>query len=189
MNAAALFTLAEPAAAHERRALERLIAARFHEIYGARVSHFCDHLVGLRAPDGAWQAAAGYTAAATGPLFLEHYLDAPAEALLARASGRPVERDSIAEIGNLAAAPGTVRELIPAFGAYLHQLGYRWAVFTATRELHNAFRRLQLEPLVLAAACAARLPDGGAAWGSYYAHSPRVMGGLIAAAVPRRMAA
>jgi hypothetical protein len=53
-------------------------------------------------------------------------------------------------------------------------------VFTATRELRNALRRLQLTPLHLAAAVPTRLADAGAAWGSYYAHDPAVMGGRIA---------
>lgn len=188
MITAPRFTLIAPARAAERAELERFIAERFREAYGACVSHFCEHLVGARAA-GDWQAAAGYTPAGSTRLFLEQYLDAPIEALLSRASARRVERDRIAEVGNLAAAPGIVRSLIPAIGAYLHGLGYRWVVFTATRELHNAFRRLHLEPLVLAPAEASRLPDGGSAWGTYYAHAPRVMGGPIAACLPRREAA
>lgn len=189
MNAACLYELSEPATPLERAELECFVAQRFHDVYGARVSHFSDHLVGLRGPEGTLQAAAGYTTAGRNRLFLEQYLDAPVEALLSRASNRRVERDWVAEVGNLASTHGIVRELIPAFGTYLHQLGYRWVVFTATRELHNAFRRLRLEPLVLAPAVASRLPDGGAAWGSYYAHAPKVMGGLIAACLPRRLAA
>ena len=52
-------------------------------------------------------------------------------------------------------------------------------VFTATRELRNSFRRLGLNPLRLARADPARLPDGGANWGSYYEHDPLVMAGRI----------
>lgn len=168
------------APAGERPLLERFIAERFRLAYGARVSHFCAQLVGVRDAQGAWQAGAGYTAAGTGTLFLEHYLDAPVEALLGCAAGRRVAREAIAEVGNLAAAPGMGRALIPALGRHLHALGFRWVVSTATRELRNAFRRLQLEPLLLAPAAAARLPDNGAAWGTYYHHDPSVMGGPIA---------
>jgi hypothetical protein len=189
MDAASAFTVIEPANPLERRELEDFVARRFLEAYDARVTHFCQHLAGLRGAEGTLQGAAGYTAAGAQRLFLEHYLDAPAEALLSRASGRRVDRNWIAEVGNLAAAPGVVRSFIPALGAHLHQVGYRWVVFTATRELHNAFRRMGLEPLVLAQAHPARLPDAGAAWGRYYAHAPAVMGGLIAACLPRRLAA
>lgn len=166
----------------QRRALERFIAERFQLAYGARISHFCAHLLGMRDPHGTWLAAAGYTAAASGALFLEQYLERPVEQLLAAAAARPVARERIAEVGNLAAAaPGMGRAFIPALGRHLHALGYRWVVFTATRGLRNAFGRLRLEPLLLAPALPSRLADGGAAWGSYYAHDPTVMGGRIAA--------
>jgi hypothetical protein len=169
----------------QRAALERFIAGRFSTVHGARIEHFCAHLVGVHDARGRWQAAAGYTPAASGRLFLEQYLDEPAEELLAAAAGAHVARASVAEVGNLAAEPGMGRMLIPAIGRHLHRLGYRWVVFTATRELRNALRRLQLEPLQLAPALAARLPDAGAAWGSYYRHDPAVMGGRIAACFER----
>ena len=166
----------------ERAALERFVAERFRIVYGARVSHFCANLLGIRDAGGAWHAAAGYTPAAAGALFLEHYLDQPVETLLSGAAGRPVARERVVEVGNLAAAAaGMGRVLVPALGRHLYALGYRWVAFTATHELRNAFRRLRLEPLLLAPALAARLPDRGAAWGTYYAHDPSVMGGCIAA--------
>jgi hypothetical protein len=178
-----MFAIAE--SPEQRAILERFIAERFREVHGARVQHFCDHLVGMHDMHGRWQAAAGYTPAASRRLYLEQYLDQPAEQALAEAAGACVPRASVAEIGNLAAAPGMGRMLIPAIGRYLHRLGYRWVVFTATRELRNALRRLQLEPLQLAPALPARLPDAGAAWGSYYRHDPAVMGGRIAACLEK----
>ena len=181
MNPAIHSTVFTPAASGERGSLERFIAERFGMVYGARVAHFCAELVGVRDAQGRWHAGAGYTAADSGRLYLENYLDTPVEAALERAAGRPVPRQRVAEVGNLAAHPGTGRVLIPALGRHLYKLGFRWVAFTGTRELANAFRRLRLEPLVLAPAAAARLPDGGAAWGTYYAHSPSVMGGPIAA--------
>lgn len=166
----------------ERAALERFIAERFLLAHGARIVHFCAHLLGLRDSHGRWQAAAGYTPAASSRLYLEHYLDRPVEEMLAAAAGERIAREAVAEVGNLAtAAAGMGRALIPAIGRHLHRLGYRWVAFTATRELRNAFRRLRLEPVELAPALAARLPDGGAAWGRYYAHQPSVLAGRIAA--------
>jgi hypothetical protein len=178
--------LAIPDFPEQRTALERFIAERFRAVHGARLQHFCAHLLGVRDALGGWQAGAGYTPAAAGALFLEQYLDRPVEELLAAAAKAPVRRQFIAEVGNLAAAPGMGRMLIPAVGRYLHGRGYRWVVFTATRELRNALRRLQLTPLHLAAAVPARLADAGAAWGSYYAHDPAVMGGRIASCFQRK---
>lgn len=167
------------AAAGQRAGIERFIARRFSDAYGARVSHYCAHLLGMRAPDGAWLAAAGFTPAASQALYLEQYLDRPIEEMLAQAAGIAVPRAQVVEVGNLAAAPGAGRALIPALCACLHALGYRWVAFTATQQLRNALRRLRLEPLLLAPAAPARLADGGAAWGTYYRHAPSVMGGRL----------
>ncbi|HEX6266192.1 MAG TPA: thermostable hemolysin [Burkholderiales bacterium] len=186
MPASARFAVLLPHIPGQRAALERFIAERFHSVHGARIHHFCAQLLGVRDALGRWQAGAGYTPAASGRLFLEQYLDQPVEALLAAAAGKAVARAQVAEVGNLAAVPGMGRMLIPAIGRHLHRLGYRWVVFTATRELRNAFRRLHLQPLELAPALPARLPDGGAAWGSSYAHEPAIMGGRIASCLGKR---
>jgi len=160
---------------------EEFIAVRFGRAYGARVTHFLPHLLGVRDALGRWQAAAGYGAAATERLFLEQYLDTPVEQALAAALGRPVARGDVVEVGNLAAvSAGMARRLIPQLARHLHRLGYRWVVFTATRALRNSFLRLGLKPLAIAPADPARLPDGGASWGAYYEQDPVVMAGKIA---------
>lgn len=161
--------------------VERFICQRFRRQYGARVTHFSPHLMAARDDKRQWKAAVGYTPAARHELFLEHYLDLPVEAALARAFDTAVTRDEVVEVGNLAAdSPGAARRVIHQVTRYLHHAGFRWVVFTATRELANSFRRLRLIPTELAPADPMRLPDGGARWGSYYAHDPRVMGGNIA---------
>jgi hypothetical protein len=164
----------------QRTSFEHFIAARFHRAYGARVAHFSPHLLGVRDALARWQASSGYTPAGGRPLFLEQYLDRPIQDSLAGGIGRPVAREGIVEVGNLAAvSAGMARTLIPLLARHLHRLGYEWVVFTATRELRNSFRRLGLNPLRLARADPARLPDGGANWGSYYEHDPLVMAGRI----------
>lgn len=170
-----------PASTAQRRALEHFIAARFQRAYGATPTQFLPNLLGLPDAAGGWQAAVGYADAAAGQLFLEQYLDAPVEQVLGQALRRRLPRGRIVEVGNFAAArAGVARRIIPALAARLRDLGFEFAVFTATRELRNAFLRLKLWPLVLAPADPARLRAGAAAWGSYYAHAPKVMGGRIA---------
>ena len=165
----------------QRAAFEQFIARRFLRAYGASVTHFLPQLLGVRDGLAQWQAAAGYAPAAQQRLFLEQYLERPIEQHLAAALGRPVTREGVVEVGNLAASSaGMARALIPQLARHLHRLGYRWVVFTATRALRNSFHRLGLRPLPIAPADAARLPDGGASWGSYYAQDPQVMAGRIA---------
>lgn len=170
-----------PSTPEHRAELEHFIAARFQRTYGARVTQFLPNLLGMRDDAGAWVAAVGYAGAGAGPLFLEQYLDDPVERVLGPQLERPVPRERIVEVGNFAAVrAGVARRLIPALAARLKSLGFEVAVFTATRELRNAFLRLKLWPLLLAPADPLRLSDAAATWGSYYAHKPIVMGGRLA---------
>lgn len=168
--------------AHPARAgFESFIAACFGRAYGAHVTHFLPHLLGVRDGLARWQAAAGYAAAGVQTLFLEQYLDQPIERAISTALGRPIARPGIVEVGNLAAiSAGMGRAIIPQLARHLHRLGYIWVVFTATRALRNSFHRLGLRPLALTRADPARLPDGGASWGTYYDQDPVVMAGKIA---------
>ena len=167
-----------------RAAFEHFIAARFGRAYGAHVTHFLPHLLGVRDGLARWQAAAGYASATAQTLFVEQYLDQPIERTLAAALGRPIARAGIVEVGNLAAiSAGMARAIIPQLARHLHRLGYIWVVFTATRALRNSFYRLGLRPLPLTRADPARLPDGGASWGTYYDQDPVVMAGKVALGV------
>ena len=167
-----------------RGSLERFIEARFAAAYGARVTHFSRHLVGMRDPSRRWHASAGYTPARDGPLFLESYLVEPIERILAHRCDGPVARDRVVEVGNLAAtSAGMGLELVAATVRHLHDAGYAWVVFTATRELRNLFSRLGVPLISIATADPARLSDRGASWGRYYAHDPHVMATDLAAAV------
>jgi hypothetical protein len=164
----------------ERRAFEDFIAQRFTRAYGARLTHFLPHLLGVMDGLGCWQAAAGYAAAGAQALFLEQYFDRPVEQALGAALGRPIARASIVEVGNLAAiSAGMARALIPQLARHLHRMGYRWVAFTATRALRNSIHRLGLQPLPIAAADRTRLADRGMSWGSYYDQDPQVMAGKI----------
>jgi hypothetical protein len=126
-----------------REGFESFIAARFGRAYGAHVTHFLPHLLGVRDGLARWQAAAGYAAAGVQTLFLEQYLDQPIERAIATALGRPIARPGIVEVGNLAAiSAGMARVIIPQLARHLHRLGYIWVVFTATRALRNSFRPL-----------------------------------------------
>jgi hypothetical protein len=163
-----------------REAFESFIAARFGRAYGARVTHFLPHLLGVRDRLDRWQAAAGYASADAQTLFLEQYLDRPIERAIAGVLGRAVPRAGIVEVGNLAAiSAGMARALVPQLARHLHRLGYSWVAFTATRGLRNTFRRLGLYPLPIATADPARLADGGANWGTYYDQDPVVMVGKV----------
>jgi hypothetical protein len=162
-----------------RETLQEFICAVFRQAYEAEVSSFYPNLVGFNV-ENQLRAVVGYRDGRTSNLFSEQYLDSPAHELASARLGMQIEREQMVEVGNLAIVdPGYARWVIAASTAFLAAAGYRWVVFTATRPLANAFRRLGLKPLLLGAADPGRLPDAGTSWGGYYSTSPAVYVGDI----------
>lgn len=169
------------ASSPRRAQLEAFIHERFALQHGARVRHFMPCLFGLEDLAGQLLGAVGLRSGASGPLFLERYLNQPAEAVIAAQHGpNPPSRQQIVEVGNLAACgPGAARLLIVALTDLLVALGLRWVTFTGTPTLLNSFQRLGLTPLPLGPADPGCMGDELADWGSYYDSQPQVMAGDI----------
>lgn len=169
-------------AAHPRReAFEQFIEARFDAAYGARVPVHYPVLMGLSAADGTVLAVAGVRFPEVETLFLETYLDGPVEQLVAGAFERPVSRESVVEIGSLAATtPGASLELFGALACWLAAVcGRRYAVATARPELTRLLQRAGFGMRTLGAADPARLGPASSAWGRYYDQRPQVFAGEI----------
>jgi hypothetical protein len=168
-----------------RRAVEAFIRNVFEASYGASLSTFAPVLVSLSDESGI-VAAAGYRRADAGVLFLERYLDAPVEALLAQQTATAPARAEIVEVGHLAAArAGEGRRLIAQLGPHLAAQGFQWVVSTLTEELRQLFLRIGVAPLALGRADPRALGDDAAAWGRYYAHRPVVLAGHLPQALRR----
>ena len=167
----------------ERAAVEAYISERFLHVHKASLRHFMPNLVSLQC-GGNYSAAAGICPAMGHSLFAEVYLKEPAEIAIAEALKFPVERQHIVEIGNLVSSwRGSSMLLFVVLGELIERLGYRWLMFTATREVEHLLARMHYLPVVLADADPSLLPDAGASWGSYYRNQPRVMVGDIRPAV------
>lgn len=164
-----------------RVSIERFISGCFFRSYGAVIRHFADTLLGVRGADGQWLAALGYSLPVARPhVFVEQYLDLPLEAALSAVLREPVERVSLAEVGNMAAtSAGMGRQLIALATRHLYARGLDFVVFTATRALANSFVRLGIAIHPVAPADPARLREGADGWGSYYRNNPTVMVGRI----------
>lgn len=163
-----------------RRETEVFIKQVFRKAYGARIDHFLPYLLSMR-QNGGLLAALGICPAREGELFLETYLDMPIENRLAEHFKRPIDRNSIVEVGNLASAHGGgARFLFTALSAYLSGAGYQWAVFTATPQVRNSFAKLGVELIPLAHADKQRLGKQQERWGSYYDQQPVVVVGDVA---------
>lgn len=175
---AALIGVGDP----RRAATEAFIAQVYRARYGAELAAFLPHLLAWRDGAGALRAAVGLRGGGEGPLFVEQYLDVPAETAIAAATGAPVLRERLVEVGNFGAlSAGDARALILHLTRWLHAAGHRWVLFAATRQLRNAFDRLHLATVELADADAARLRGDGTDWGRYYDAQPKLMFGDVAA--------
>jgi hypothetical protein len=168
-----------------RAEVEAFIRGVFREHYGAALTAFAPVLVSLSDDDGI-VAAAGYRRADGGPLFLERYLDAPVDAMLAMHAGAAPSRAGIVEVGHLAAVrAGEGRRLILQLGPHLAAQGFQWVVSTLTEELRQLFLRIGVAPLALGHADPAVLGDDAQAWGRYYEHRPVVLAGHLHQALRR----
>ena len=155
-----------------------LVRKRFMEMHGACVRPAFASYRSIERT-GAPCAALGFRRAGAGPLFLERYLDVPVEQAVSAAAGKPVARESIIEIGNLAADDAFA--MIELWGSVANDLGANCevAVATLTAPLRSMFARAGVPLLVLAPAVAERADDPQA-WGRYYASDPQVCAGVIA---------
>lgn len=175
-----------PQLASYRLEAERFIAERFRATHGARVRHFMPVLLGARHRDGGLVMVCGMrTAEQADAMFLERYLQQPAEAALSPLLGARIARARLAEIGNLAVvAPATARELICALTDHLATTSIDWVVFTGVAALRNAFRRLCIPMLDLGPAFLDALPlHERSDWGTYYDSRPRVCAVSVHAAL------
>lgn len=167
-------------AAPGREAVEDFIREVYRRHYGADVGLFAPVLVALHDDEGAMIAAAGYRAADLAPLFLERYLTAPVECLLAAEGASVPCRRGIVEVGHLASGrAGAGRRLVFRLAEHLAAEGFDWVVSTLTEELHQLFVRLGIEPRLLGAAEPQALGPQAADWGSYYDHRPLVLAGRL----------
>lgn len=163
----------------DRRAVERSIMQKFERTYGAHLTHFLPDLLKLGTADELG-AVAGIRTARNETLFLEQYLDRPAEQAVARAFKTPVDRDAIVEIGNLAAnVPGYAYTLFAALATILARAGFHWVLCTATPQVASMFSRMGLSSRAICRADPSLLKSDSADWGDYYASDPRVMAGDV----------
>lgn len=163
-----------PAFAQDRESVEDFITDIYAKSYSARIGVHYPVLMSVRNDAGCILAALGFRYAAQEPLFLEQYLSAPIEHILA------TPRDDITEIGNLASAGGGASLfLFAALSAYLHSKNQKYAVITSTDFLEKRFRDMGLKPRRLADANPDLLLRKNEDWGTYYDTHPRVLAGQI----------
>ncbi len=165
-----------------RARVEDFIETRFRDAHGARISHFMPSLFAIFNKSGKVLAALGIRPASE-TLFLEYYLDQPIETLIANlplTSDRPVQRDRLVEIGNLASIDRNASlRLFRFLATYLIEQGFEWACFTGGETLRRIFALIGIETVSLGKASQERLPAGDRHWGRYYDDNPCILAGRV----------
>lgn len=165
----------------QRSDIEKFISNVFRKVYRAEVHQFAPWLLALS--DGArLVGAVGIRATTVEPLFVQQYLDARVDQVVATVEHQPVNGDDIAEIGNLAVMrPGTGALLFAALCQLLKDQGYRWVICNATPAVQNVFAKLNFPVTPVVRADKTRLAGGYAHWGSYYQQPSTVLVTSVAA--------
>ena len=165
----------------ERHLAEAFIRERFHDSYAADVRIFMPCLLGVTDENNRISAVIGFRPAGHEPLFLENYLDLPAEQALSETSGSPVDRQQIVEVGNLASSDSdSFRILLIGLVTLLDRLpDTNWITCTVGDRLYRLLRRTRFFPLVLQQASQQRLSPQLGEWGSYYQSARKVVAGNV----------
>lgn len=102
MNIQAPYPLLFAQNEQEENELQQYIQREYSREFNATIPHFLPHLLGLYRADGVLIGACGLNRGDFGTLYLEHYLDAPIEVVIATQTGHSVLRNRLVEIGNFA---------------------------------------------------------------------------------------
>lgn len=163
-----------------RERVERFVRDAFFRVHRARIRTFMPTLLALADAGGEICAAVGCRSAAREPLFLEQYLDAPIERIIAARVGGHTPRAAIVELGNFASRNSHIAgALIARLPRFLIGQRYLWLAFTATRAVRRILRHRGAHPMDLGAASLDRVAAHADDWGCYYESDPHVMAGYL----------
>ena len=172
--------------APSRSQTEEFITQRFRETFNANLAQFMPVLVRLERPDGSLAAALGLRHAQAERLFVEDYLDLPAERSVSQALTRRVTRNGLIEVGNLAIAEGTSgRQVALALARLISQMPCKYLIFAATAPLRASLRRLGIAMNELSWADPQRLGRDAEQWGDYYRSQPQVVCAEVSPGIAR----
>jgi len=167
-----------------RPEIEAYIAEQFYINYQAKITHFSPYLLSSQS-DNDIKAVMGFQSAQVdAPLFLEQYFNERIETVLSQSLDKDIQRHQIAEVANLTSNHrGSSHILFILTIAILHAAGFKWAVFTANRQVQALLAKLNLVTQEVGDARLALLVDSSESWGTYYDDNPKVVVGDLTQAI------
>jgi thermostable hemolysin len=165
--------------------LEQYIKEHFYTYYQAQIDSFLPYLLATHSEEQISSALGFHPAKVSEQLFLEQYLDVDIQSTLCQLFNQAVSRDDVVEIGSLTSTKkGSSHILFILTAAVLYEAGFKWVVFTATKQVETLLAKLGLKPIDVCGADPERLSDHGNSWGSYYEKKPRVLAGNLTDVIP-----
>jgi hypothetical protein len=162
-----------------RRAAEHRVRSGFSARFGARLASFMPVLARYQHMSGA-SGVIGIRRASEEPLLLENYLSRPIEAEIAGLVAAPVDRGSIAEIGQFVVDDRSiVGDLFLDLVPFLLGERFDWVCFTGTGQIRALLARVGFHGMVITAADSGRVGNCADQWGSYYDNDPVVIIGRL----------
>ncbi|WP_020162010.1 thermostable hemolysin [Cycloclasticus pugetii] len=164
----------------QRANVEAYITKQFYKNHAAQIKSFLPYLLSAETKKNITSVLGFYPAEIDNPMFLEQYLDDKAELVISRLFNLNVDRQKIAEIGNLTSSyPSTSKMLFVLIVSTLYQLDIDWALFTATKQVQSMISELDIGCIDICDAQAESLAFDSGSWGSYYKNQPKVIAGDI----------
>lgn len=157
-----------------RKAVEKFIQAGFAKTYKANVTISMPWLLAVQ--NAKYKAALGIRSAIE-PLFVEQYLPAPIEQVLAQHIGvSNIQRNTIAEIGHLYSnGQRFTLPLLLVTAVSLFCSNYQYMVFSGTEQVLKLITKTGVNCSIITDAKKSLLKASQDNWGSYYDTHPKVV--------------
>lgn len=170
-----------------RRHAEAFIADVFKDQHDANLSSFMPILLANGCNTETLSCAVGIREVGSHKIFLEKYLEEPIDITLGHIAKQEVQREQIAEVGNLASTSiGSCRQL---FTFLLHYFSYHqteWVVCTGTGAVRAILEKAGIPHQLIKRAKADKLGSERYSWGTYYWHNPFVLAIHIPTAIAKQ---
>ena len=161
----------------QRQEVEQYIHSKYQCAYHAELQHYMPYLLSMESCHNI-SSVMGFRPALAETLFVEQYISDSIETVIAAQTQADVNRNTIVEIGNLAAVKqGSSQLLMIIIVALLYQQGYHWSVFSATEDVRKIMNKLGFTTYTLCPAKSEKIHNDVKQWGSYYHTQPYVMVG------------
>ncbi|WP_456295032.1 thermostable hemolysin [Vibrio sp. AK197] len=155
------------------------IHERYAKAFDAQLNDYMPAFMALM-KEQEFVSLCGFRGAQSGELFLEQYLDIPADVIVSQQFSTAVKREQLVEFGQLASFNKGL-SLVHFFlvAQALVARNYQWCIFTATDPLYAMMKRFGLSLVTIADADPNRILDATSIWGNYYQHQPRIVAGHL----------